>query len=294
MFLRMLRSLSVPASGPGSGLEAGPESRSGSGPGSVRSFVTGLLSCLVLCISVALAGQEPGPVRLAQTALKTNSQKPRVFVTDSQSWEASNAGVGSDGLSGAKAHGGTRTQTAAVFKTLGERCSQVIVNNKLDSADYIIVLDRVGRENYLRHRNKVAVFAKNSGDVVISDATMTHVGSVTQACNGIVRDWAAHSHELLAAKAKTATLAATPGLAGLTAALPAVSASLAIDSTPAGADIEIDGSFFGNTPSTVSIGPGVHQISVKKKGFTDWSKALNVTGGSIYLNAGLNLASPAQ
>jgi hypothetical protein len=38
----------------------------------------------------------------------------------------------------------------------------------------------------------------------------------------------------------------------------------------------------------------VHQISVKKKGFTDWSKALNVTGGSIYLNAGLNLASPAQ
>ena len=29
-------------------------------------------------------------------------------------------------------------------------------------------------------------------------------------------------------------------------------ASLIIESTPAGADIEIDGSFFGNTPSTVS------------------------------------------
>jgi hypothetical protein len=64
-------------------------------------------------------------------------------------------------------------------------------------------------------------------------------------------------------------------------------ASLAIDSTPPGADIEIDGSFVGNTPSTVSIAPGNHQISVKKKGFTDWTKTLNVTGGTVHLNAEL-------
>ena len=64
-------------------------------------------------------------------------------------------------------------------------------------------------------------------------------------------------------------------------------ASLAIDSTPSGADIEIDGAFVGNTPSTVAVAPGSHQIAVKKKGFADWTKTLNVTGGTVHLNAEL-------
>jgi len=65
-------------------------------------------------------------------------------------------------------------------------------------------------------------------------------------------------------------------------------ASISIDSTPAGADIEIDGAFVGNTPSTISVVPGSHQIAVKKKGFADWARTLNVTGGSIHLNADLD------
>src|SRR5208282_1460824 len=52
----------------------------------------------------------------------------------------------------------------------------------------------------------------------------------------------------------------------------AAQASLSIDSTPPGADVEIDGAFVGNTPSTVSVAPGSHQIVVKKKGFADWTK----------------------
>lgn len=67
----------------------------------------------------------------------------------------------------------------------------------------------------------------------------------------------------------------------------AAQASLAIESTPAGADVEIDGAFVGNTPSTITVAPGSHQIAVKKKGFTDWTKTLNVTGGTVHLNAEL-------
>jgi hypothetical protein len=62
-------------------------------------------------------------------------------------------------------------------------------------------------------------------------------------------------------------------------------ASLVIESDPPGADIEVDGGFVGNTPSTVSVTPGAHEITVKKKGFTDWTRKLNVTGGTIHLNA---------
>ncbi len=73
----------------------------------------------------------------------------------------------------------------------------------------------------------------------------------------------------------------------------AVQASLVIDSAPAGADIEIDGAFVGNTPSTVSVASGSHHVIVKKKGFEDWTKALNVTGGTVHLNADLE-QTPGQ
>jgi hypothetical protein len=71
------------------------------------------------------------------------------------------------------------------------------------------------------------------------------------------------------------------------APLASTQASLVIDSTPPGADIEIDGAFVGNTPSAVSIASGSHTIAAKKKGFTDWTKNLNVTGGTVHLNADL-------
>lgn len=77
------------------------------------------------------------------------------------------------------------------------------------------------------------------------------------------------------------------------AAAPAQS-SLAIDSTPSGADIEIDGSFVGNTPSTVDVKPGSHQVNVKKKGFATWTRTLNVTGGTIHLSAELDADASAK
>lgn len=69
-------------------------------------------------------------------------------------------------------------------------------------------------------------------------------------------------------------------------------ANIAIESTPPGADIAVDGGFVGDTPSTVSVAPGAHEITVSKKGFVDWSRKLNVTGGSIHLDAELDASSP--
>jgi hypothetical protein len=88
--------------------------------------------------------------------------------------------------------------------------------------------------------------------------------------------------------------AASPetSLAAVTAA-PTSQTVLAIASSPAGADIEVDGNFVGNTPSSVNLASGSHQVVVKKKGFVDWSKTLSVTGGSINLNAEL-VETPGQ
>jgi hypothetical protein len=81
-----------------------------------------------------------------------------------------------------------------------------------------------------------------------------------------------------------------PTVGGVTPAPASVKATLSVESTPPGGDIEVDGGFVGNTPSTIALMSGSHQIVVKKKGFSDWSKILTVTGGDIHLNAQLEPA----
>jgi hypothetical protein len=96
------------------------------------------------------------------------------------------------------------------------------------------------------------------------------------------------------AKTRESTPRMVQSAPGQDAALPiGAPASITFESAPPGADIEVDGAFVGNTPSTVTVAPGSHQIAVKKKGFTDWTKTLNVTGGTVHLNAELEQAPPA-
>lgn len=71
-------------------------------------------------------------------------------------------------------------------------------------------------------------------------------------------------------------------------------ASLSIDSAIAGADISVDGNFVGSTPSIVSVPSGPHTIAVKKKGYSNWSRTMNVSGTSVHLNADLELLTTAK
>jgi hypothetical protein len=63
--------------------------------------------------------------------------------------------------------------------------------------------------------------------------------------------------------------------------------SVAISSTPAGADIYVDQGFVGNTPSTLNVAAGAHSIAVKKAGFQDWTRQMSFSGGTITLTAEL-------
>jgi hypothetical protein len=60
-----------------------------------------------------------------------------------------------------------------------------------------------------------------------------------------------------------------------------------VASTPDGADIEIDGSFVGNTPSVVELSAGEHVVVLKKSGYKPWQRKLKITGGEIKLTAEL-------
>lgn len=64
-------------------------------------------------------------------------------------------------------------------------------------------------------------------------------------------------------------------------------ASVKIGSTPAGADIEVDGVFVGSTPSQLNLNHGDHNISIRKSGFAEWNRKVRISGGEINLSADL-------
>jgi hypothetical protein len=63
--------------------------------------------------------------------------------------------------------------------------------------------------------------------------------------------------------------------------------TVAISSNPAGAEISVDQNFIGNTPSSTTLGPGKHVVSIKKSGFQDWEREIVVSGGNVNLSAEL-------
>jgi hypothetical protein len=79
-----------------------------------------------------------------------------------------------------------------------------------------------------------------------------------------------------------------PADTGAESGPPAQPASVIVKSTPPGADINVDGKFMGNTPSTIQLAPGEHQISIEKEGLRPWQRTMTVSpGGSITLDATL-------
>jgi hypothetical protein len=65
----------------------------------------------------------------------------------------------------------------------------------------------------------------------------------------------------------------------------AAASGLTIDASVANCDIDVDGSFVGSTPSTMNLAPGKHDIVVKKAGYKDWTRSMNVASGAIRVSA---------
>ena len=67
--------------------------------------------------------------------------------------------------------------------------------------------------------------------------------------------------------------------------------ALQISSTPDDAQVQIDGVPAGSTPLNVTVMAGKHEISIKKAGYSDWSKNLYVSGGTAHVEAVLEALS---
>ena len=88
-------------------------------------------------------------------------------------------------------------------------------------------------------------------------------------------------------QASSSTQASATSTAAIPTANP-MSAKLQMESDPTGAEVQVDGSFVGDTPSDVQVTEGEHTITVKKTGFQDWERKMKVSAGSnVHLKAEL-------
>lgn len=64
--------------------------------------------------------------------------------------------------------------------------------------------------------------------------------------------------------------------------------TVSLITTPDGADVYVDGQFYGNSPATLKLKPGKHTIGVKMSGYKDWSREMSTESGSeAHLTAAL-------
>lgn len=85
---------------------------------------------------------------------------------------------------------------------------------------------------------------------------------------------------------------AAPADAATTVTVAEAEAMIALVSTPAGADVNVDDAFVGNAPANLKLKPGKHTIRVTMTGYKDWTREMTVLAGSqVNLTATLEKAN---
>jgi len=77
------------------------------------------------------------------------------------------------------------------------------------------------------------------------------------------------------------------------AAASSTQATMRIESTPPGADVELDGAFAGDTPSEVGVAAGEHSVRVTKSGYKAWERKIRISTGTVKVTAELEKAEAA-
>lgn len=86
----------------------------------------------------------------------------------------------------------------------------------------------------------------------------------------------------------TIEMAKDGGVGGAGASEVGGDAVINFSSTPAAAEIMLDGSYVGNTPSSITMTPGRHVVVLSMPGFATWTRDLQVTARSkVDVNATL-------
>lgn len=98
----------------------------------------------------------------------------RVFIENSDSWEANGA------------RGGARNQTPELIKTFSKQCGEVVITNNKAKAGYVVTFSHEGGKGWAQKDNKIAVF-NGDGDMIYSDSARSLGSAVKGACAAIMQ-----------------------------------------------------------------------------------------------------------
>jgi hypothetical protein len=114
------------------------------------------------------------------------TEKPRIFVTESQSLQLSGEAALGDAKGSLSLAGGTSPQNVEVMKTFLRRCPAVLVTGNREKADFVVRLDHQepNPTTPFVRANKVAVFNKDD-DLIYGTSTRTLTSAVKGACEAI-------------------------------------------------------------------------------------------------------------
>jgi len=68
---------------------------------------------------------------------------------------------------------------------------------------------------------------------------------------------------------------------GLQQPLKPMTGTIEIGSVPDGSEIWVDGKFVGQTPAQISLPVGEHTLVLKKNGYANWARVINILQGSF-------------
>jgi PEGA domain len=226
--------------------------------------------------------------------------KPRVFMAGHGTTNGMTKGAvgGTRGGGGWWAAGRTDSivdshdESMELAKDFAQSCPGVQVTVNAEAADYVTSLNRESKaKKGLFSKNDQIMVSNKAGDVLLSSTVRSVATAAKDACNVITSDFAAHGHAKTAATAQPAatpakTTPAEPKAEALSSASATGSSTeLAISSSPDGADIELDGKFVGNSPSSITVPNGDHMIVVRMVGRQSWKRTISTSGGKVNLNA---------
>lgn len=143
--------------------------------------------------NAAQAATETSPQRTA-----TDSSKPRVYVSDTQSWTASGGFGRASSIPEGKLYGGYDPELTDVYQGFTSNCAAVVVTQEKSKANYAVLFGKgtskkgITGLGGLVKVNKVTVITLN-GETVFSQAAHSADTAVSLACEAITQRSASQS-----------------------------------------------------------------------------------------------------
>jgi hypothetical protein len=166
-------------------------------------------------------------------------------------------------------------------------------NIRSDDKSSLIALDAAAGQEYFVRVDEAVGFWKGHGKLTL---LLSEQGSAEFKLQKPVEDDRRIARDLIEddAIATEVSEPAPPASASEASSESATPIKVSFTSTPSGADIEVDGSFVGNTPSSVELATGDHSVVIRKAGYNAWERKLKVMSGDIKLNADLEKQKDPQ